>query len=77
MEGFGYHSFRLTEVLAAGAIPVIAIDHYVLVCGARVCLTYCQPYQDLLDWENFSIRVPEYDFMKVMLDISVVPPEGP
>ena len=31
VEGFGYHSFRLTEALGAGSIPVIVVDHYVLV----------------------------------------------
>ncbi|EGD79268.1 hypothetical protein PTSG_09686 [Salpingoeca rosetta] len=29
VEGFGYHSFRC--IMAAGAIPVIVVDHYVLV----------------------------------------------
>jgi hypothetical protein len=38
VEGFGYHSFRLTEVLAGGAIPVIAIDHYVLVRLGSCCV---------------------------------------
>ena len=155
VEGFGYHSFRLTEVLAAGSIPVIVIDHYVLVCitvsmrcwwkcwrvrkdrrGAIVVTTYLtmcvvhtrclilfsslrnsfvpivyesfklhltqdanththththslslsfshpftnilyhfcilhihslQPYEDLLDWENFSIRIPEHRFLEVI-----------
>jgi len=35
------------QVLAAGAIPVIAVDHYVL------------PFQSILDWDQFSIRIPE------------------
>ncbi|EGD78598.1 hypothetical protein PTSG_11756 [Salpingoeca rosetta] len=35
-------------IMAAGAIPVIVVDHYVL------------PYQDLLDWETFNIRIPEH-----------------
>ncbi|EGD75346.1 hypothetical protein PTSG_13253 [Salpingoeca rosetta] len=34
-----------TKIMAAGAIPVIVVDHY--------------PYQDLLDWETFSIRIPQ------------------
>lgn len=53
VEGFGYHSFRLTEVMAAGAIPVIIIDHYTL------------PYNDLLDWDEFSVRVPEHRMLEI------------
>lgn len=37
VEGFGYHSFRLTEVMAGGAIPVIVVDHYVLVRYQEHC----------------------------------------
>ncbi|EGD72571.1 hypothetical protein PTSG_12156, partial [Salpingoeca rosetta] len=39
-------------IMAAGAIPVIVVDHYVL------------PYQDLLDWETFSIRIPEHRLLE-------------
>lgn len=39
--------------MAAGAIPVIVVDHYTL------------PYSEILDWENFSIRVPEHRMMEV------------
>ena len=46
--GFGYHSFRLTEVMGGGSIPVILIDNYVL------------PFEGLLDWSSFSIRLPEH-----------------
>ncbi len=53
VEGFGYSSFRLVEMMSAGSIPVICVDHYVL------------PYADILDWENFSIRVPEHKFEQV------------
>ena len=28
-------------------------------------LSHAQPYQDLLDWETFSIRVPEHRLMEV------------
>jgi hypothetical protein len=48
VEGFGYHSFRLTEAMGAGSIPVILVDHYVL------------PFQSILDWDAFSIRLPEH-----------------
>ena len=59
VEGFGYNSFRLTEMMSAGSIPVICVDHYVL------------PYADILDWENFSIRVPEHKFEQVCLCVLV------
>ena len=53
LEGFGYDSIRLTEMMSAGSIPVIVCDHYVL------------PFADILDWENFSIRVPEHHLEQV------------
>ena len=53
VEGFGYATFRLTEMMSAGSIPVILIDHYVL------------PYDDILDWENFSVRIPEHKLEQV------------
>lgn len=62
VEGFGYHSFRLTEVLAAGSIPVIVVDHYVL------------PYETLLDWDNFAIRVPEHRFLEIPDILRSIPP---
>mmetsp|Transcript_821 Transcript_821/g.2728 ORF Transcript_821/g.2728 Transcript_821/m.2728 type:complete len:953 (-) Transcript_821:2162-5020(-) len=63
VEGFGYHSFRLTEVLAAGAIPVIVIDHYVL------------PYEEILDWSTFSVRVPEHLLLQVPDILRAIPPK--
>jgi hypothetical protein len=57
VEGFGYHSFRLTEMMSAGSIPVICVDHYV------------PPYSDILDWDNFSIRVPEHKFEQVRIAV--------
>ena len=36
VEGFGLHSFRLTEALGSGSIPVILVDHYVLYDTTRV-----------------------------------------
>lgn len=41
------------QVMGAGAIPVIIVDHYTL------------PYKELLDWDNFSIRVPEHRMLEV------------
>ena len=49
VEGSGYNTLRLLEeVMSAGAIPVICVDYVIL------------PFQDLLDWDEFSIHVPEH-----------------
>ncbi len=53
LEGFGHNSMQLVDLMSAGCIPVIVVDHLVL------------PFEDLLDWENFSIRVPEYKLEQV------------
>jgi hypothetical protein len=53
LEGFGYDSIRLTEMMSAGSIPVILVDHYV------------PPFSDLLDWDEFSIRIPEHKLEQV------------
>ena len=63
VEGFGYHSFRLTEMMAAGAIPVIVVDHYRL------------PFDELLDWSDFSIRVPEHRFEQLPAILAAIKPE--
>ena len=47
-EGYGLNELKLIDAMSAGCIPVIVYDHYVL------------PFEDILDWESFSIRVPEY-----------------
>jgi hypothetical protein len=39
---------RLLDVMSAGSIPVIVSNHAVL------------PFDDVLDWESFSVRVPEH-----------------
>lgn len=69
VEGFGYHSFRLNEVMGAGSIPVIVVDNYILVCFQPVFETpltlHTKPFEGFLDWENFSIRVPEYKLFMV------------
>ena len=41
-------ALRLTEVMGGGSIPVILIDHYIL------------PFEDTIDWDAFSIRLPEH-----------------
>eukprot|EP00667_Euglena_gracilis_P012279 EG_transcript_12591 len=45
-RGQGLHSFRLLEILAAGAVPVVLAD------GAL-------PFQHLFDWSQFALVVPE------------------
>lgn len=61
VEGFGLHSFRLTEAMGAGSIPVILIDHYVL------------PFDMLLDWGTFSIRLPESKLEELPTILKAIP----
>jgi len=46
-RGDALFSYRLTEALAAGAIPVIVSDGWVL------------PFEDVLDYRAFSVVIPE------------------
>ena len=46
-RGHGLFSYRLTEALSAGAIPVILADGLVL------------PFDELINWNAISIRIPE------------------
>jgi len=46
-RGNGYYSYRITEAMSAGAIPVILSDRYVL------------PFDDIVDWKAFSVIIPE------------------
>ncbi|EGD78401.1 hypothetical protein PTSG_09096 [Salpingoeca rosetta] len=50
-------------IMAAGAIPVIVVDHYV------------PPYQDLLDWETFSICIPEHRLLELPRVLRSIPDE--
>eukprot|EP00668_Euglena_longa_P015297 GGOE01019360.1.p1 GENE.GGOE01019360.1~~GGOE01019360.1.p1 ORF type:complete len:413 (+),score=61.48 GGOE01019360.1:112-1350(+) len=45
-RGIGLHSFRLLEILAAGAVPVVLADGVL-------------PFQHLFDWSQFAMHVPE------------------
>lgn len=58
-----YHSFRLTEVMGAGAIPVILIDHYVL------------PLSGLIDWNEVAIILPEHRLYDVPDVLRALTPE--
>eukprot|EP00730_Choanoeca_flexa_P009681 TRINITY_DN12861_c0_g1_i1.p1 TRINITY_DN12861_c0_g1~~TRINITY_DN12861_c0_g1_i1.p1 ORF type:complete len:141 (+),score=27.59 TRINITY_DN12861_c0_g1_i1:1-423(+) len=49
--------------MAAGAIPVIVVNHYVL------------PYQDLLDWKTFSVQVPEHRMLELPEILARITPE--
>jgi hypothetical protein len=60
LEGFGYDSFRLIEVLAAGSIPVVLNDHYVL------------PFDDLVPWLEVAIVVPEEHLLRLPLLLAQV-----
>lgn len=42
---------------------MIVVDHYVL------------PYEDILDWSEFSIRVPEHLLLQVPQILRAIPPK--
>ncbi|KAL0488297.1 glucuronyl/N-acetylglucosaminyl transferase EXT1 [Acrasis kona] len=52
-KGVGLHSYRLAEAMAAGAIPIVVADDYVL------------PFEEVLPWYKFSIRVRENDVLNI------------
>jgi hypothetical protein len=43
--GDGWHSYRLMETMAMGVVPIILSDGWSL------------PFEDILDWSEFSIRI--------------------
>jgi len=45
--GLGRWSYRLSEAIAQGSIPVILSDYYV------------KPFSDQLNWDSFSLTLPE------------------
>ena len=56
-RGFGLHSYRLVESMAAGTIPIIISDNFVL------------PFEEIINWNEFSIRVMESQINKIPLII--------
>jgi glucuronyl/N-acetylglucosaminyl transferase EXT1 len=52
-RGKGLHSHRLLESLAAGSIPVLLADGYVL------------PFDDIIDWSNAIVRVAEAEWRQI------------
>lgn len=64
-KGQGLHSFRLTETLASGAIPIILADGFI------------KPYNihNSLNWDEFSLTIPEADVLKIPEMLSHLPME--
>lgn len=60
-------SFRFLETVGAGAIPVIVADGLTL------------PFENLVDWEQIVVRVPEADVLKMesFKDLLAVLPQDP
>jgi len=62
-RGKGLFSYRITESMQAGAIPVILADDYVL------------PFQEFLDWKTFSVIVPQAHWQYVPEILKSITPE--
>ena len=56
LPGITPMSYRLSETMACGTIPVIVSDFMVL------------PFQQLLNWSAFSVRLPEKLFSAALVD---------
>mmetsp|Transcript_28273 Transcript_28273/g.28561 ORF Transcript_28273/g.28561 Transcript_28273/m.28561 type:complete len:474 (+) Transcript_28273:37-1458(+) len=56
-RGKGYHSFRLMEVLSAGAIPVVINDFGVL------------PFEEVWDWTHLAVMFSESDMSRIMPEL--------
>lgn len=59
--GYGRWSFRFSEALANGSIPVLLSDDYLL------------PFSQDVNWDQFCIRVPEKDLFLLNDTLSSVP----
>jgi hypothetical protein len=62
-RGDSHFSYRLPEIMAAGGIPVILSDGWVL------------PFSEALDWSAFSVRVEEADASGTLALLRSIPPE--
>eukprot|EP01138_Halocafeteria_seosinensis_P004495 gb/GECG01004598.1/.p1 GENE.gb/GECG01004598.1/~~gb/GECG01004598.1/.p1 ORF type:complete len:428 (+),score=30.25 gb/GECG01004598.1/:1-1284(+) len=62
-RGNGLHTHRTLEIFAAGAIPVNIVDHYVL------------PFSEVLDWNTFSVNIPEHRVWDVPKILRSITPE--
>jgi len=51
--GDGWHSYRLAETMAMGVVPIILADGLAL------------PFEDILDWSEFSIRISMNDVQRI------------
>jgi hypothetical protein len=62
-RGQNLYSFRLIEALAAGSIPVIINDDWVL------------PFSELLDYSSFTVRIKESDWDQTLSILKAITPE--
>ena len=63
IRGNGLYSYRLAEAIAAGAIPVIVSDHYIL------------PFSDFLNWKDFAVLIPEHEMLDLPNILKSITPE--
>jgi hypothetical protein len=63
IRGNGLYSYRLAEAVAAGAIPVIVSDHYIL------------PFSNFLNWKDFSVLIPEHEMLDIPNILKSISPE--
>ncbi|AZB71357.1 exostosin domain-containing protein [Synechococcus elongatus] len=62
-RGHDVFSYRLLEVMAAGAVPVVLADDWVL------------PFSELLDWSKFSLQVAEEQCLELPQKLQVISTE--
>ena len=62
-RGNGMYSYRLSEAIASGAIPVVIADHYTL------------PFSEFLNWKDFAVIVPEHEMLDIPNILSQITPD--
>lgn len=62
-RGDALFSYRLLEIIARGAIPVVLSDGWVL------------PFDRTLDWREIALRIPEAEAAEAPSRLRAVPPE--